>query len=147
MLRTGRKEGDILCQYKDFTLTANRYIKENGYTRKVLLDLISYCIDNNILSEYLTRRKSEVVSLMMTLYDQAYAVDCYGKEQYNEGRNEGLNEGRNEGRKEGLNAGIKGSITILKNMNVSRDDALNKIMSVYNLNKTDVDSIFNSCWI
>ena len=87
----------------------------------------------------LTIRKNEVVSLMMTLYDQAYAVDCYGKEQYNEGKKEGL--------KEGLNEGIRGSIMILKNMNVSRDDAINKIMSVYDLNKTDVDSIFNSCWI
>ena len=87
----------------------------------------------------LTIRKSEVVSLMMTLYDQAYAVDCYGKEQYNEGRKEGKNEG--------LNAGIRGSIIILKNMNVSRDDAINKIMSVYNLNKTDVDNIFKSYWI
>ena len=83
----------------------------------------------------LTIRKSEFVSLMMTLYDQAYAVDCYGKEQYNEGKKEGLNEG------------IRGSIMILKNMNVSCDDAINKIMSVYNMNKTDVDSIFNSCWI
>ena len=79
----------------------------------------------------LTIRKIEVVSLMMTLYDQAYAVDCYGKEQYNEG----------------LNAGIRGSIMILKNMNVSRDDAINKIMSVYNLSKTEVDNIFKSCWI
>ena len=107
------------------------------------MDLISYCIDNNILSEYLTRRKSEVVSLMMTLYDQAYAVDCYGKEQYNEGKNEGVKEGRIEG----LNAGIRGSIMILKNMNVSRDDALNRIMSVYNLDKTVIDNIFKSCWI
>ena len=87
----------------------------------------------------LTIRKIEVVSLMMTLYDQAYAVDCYGKEQYNEGRKEGKNEG--------LNAGIRGSIIILKNMNVSRDDAINKIMRVYNLSKTEVDNIFKSCWI
>ena len=100
MLYDGKK-GDILNQYVTFTKIYNEQVKQQGRTREAVLETIRICKDRKILKEYLESREKEVVDIMMTLFDQEYAVERYGDEKKAEGKAEGLAEGKVEGLAEG----------------------------------------------
>ena len=95
------KEGDILNQYVTFTKIYNEQVKEYGRTKEAVLETIYICKNRKILKEYLESREKEVVDIMMTLFDQEYAVERYGDEKKAEGKAEGLAEGKAEGLAEG----------------------------------------------
>lgn len=69
MIYDGRK-GDIISQYVDFTKILNEQIRLHSGTKKAILETIRICKDENVLKEYLESRESEVVDIMMQLYDQ-----------------------------------------------------------------------------
>ena len=91
------KEGDILNQYVTFTKIYNEQVKEYGRTKEAVLETICICKNRKILKEYLESREKEVVDIMMTLFDQEYAVERYGDEKKAEGKAEGLAEGEAKG--------------------------------------------------
>ena len=91
------KEGDILNQYVTFTKIYNEQVKQQGRTREAVLKTIRICKDRKILKEYLESREKEVVDIMMTLFDQEYAVERYGDEKKAEGIAEGKAKGLAEG--------------------------------------------------
>ena len=45
------------------------------------METIRICKDQNVLKENLQSREKEVMSIMMTLFDQEYAVERYGDER------------------------------------------------------------------
>ena len=60
-------------------------MKLYGRTRKAVLETIYICKDEDVLAEYLKDREKEVVDIMMTLFEQEYAVERYGDEKRTEG--------------------------------------------------------------
>ncbi len=64
------KKGDIINQYVSFTRVLNRQVKKHGRTRTAVRETIRICKDSDVLKEYLESRESEVVDIMMQLYDQ-----------------------------------------------------------------------------
>ena len=71
------KEGDIINQYVLFTKICNEQMKEHGRTRKAVMEAIRICKDRDVLREYLSNRESEVVSIMMVLYDEEEIMRSY----------------------------------------------------------------------
>ena len=64
------KEGDIINQYVTFTKILDEQVKLYGRTKKAVQETIRICKDGDILKEYLESRESEVVDIMMQLYDR-----------------------------------------------------------------------------
>ena len=95
------KEGDILNQYVTFTKIYNEQVKEYGRTKEAVLETIRICKNRKILKEYLESREKEVIDIMMTLFDQEYAVERYGDERELKGKAEGKAEGLAEGEAKG----------------------------------------------
>ena len=58
-------------------------------TRKAVLETIHICKNSNVLKKSLENREKEIVDIMMTLFDQEYAVERYGDEKKTEGLAEG----------------------------------------------------------
>lgn len=83
---TGNNKGDIIDQYVSFTKVYNQQIKALGRTRDAVMETIRICKDQNVLKEYLQKREKEVVSIMTMLFDQEYAMECYGDEREEEGK-------------------------------------------------------------
>ena len=79
MIYDGRN-GDIINLYVTFTKILNEQIRLHGGTKKAILETIRICKDENILKEYLESRESEVVDIMMQLYDQDRKSVRVGKE-------------------------------------------------------------------
>lgn len=69
MIYDGEK-GDIINQYVTFTKILDEQVKLYGRTKKAVHETIRICKDENILKEYLESRESEVVDIMMQLYDR-----------------------------------------------------------------------------
>ena len=63
------KQGDIINQYVTFTRIFNEQINLHGRTKTAILETIRICKDKDVLKEYLESKESEVVDIMMQLYD------------------------------------------------------------------------------
>lgn len=89
----GEGKGDIISQYVAFTRVYNEQVKRYGRTQEAVQETIRLCKDQNVLKEYLESREKEVVHIMMSLFDQAKAMEQYGYEQRAEGFEEGFEKG------------------------------------------------------
>ena len=80
---------DIIGQYIIFCHVLDEQVRIHGRTRKAVEETIRICRKRKVLTEYLKEREKEVIIIMITLFDQKYAVEQYGKVQKKKGREEG----------------------------------------------------------
>ena len=73
------KKGDIVNQYVTFTKVLDEQVKIYGRNKKAVQETIRICKDKNILREYLENKESEVVDIMMQLYDQQEIMRVHDK--------------------------------------------------------------------
>lgn len=126
MLYDGR-EGDIINQYVSFTKVLNEQVKKHGRTRDAVHETIRICKDSNVLKEYLEKRESEVVDIMMQLYDQEEVMRVHI-----------LSERRD--------SGIMNVVTALKGIGLSFAEVVNKIAEQFSLTKERAEREVNEYW-
>ncbi|MCM1088870.1 MAG: hypothetical protein NC419_11985, partial [Muribaculaceae bacterium] len=68
-------------QYIIFCKVYNEQMKLYGRTRKTITETIRICKDKNVLREYLLDREKEVVSIMMSLFDEEEVIRSYIKSE------------------------------------------------------------------
>lgn len=73
-------EKDIIGQYIIFSKVYAEQRKLYGNTRQTVTETIRICKDRNVLREYLESRESEVVDIMMTLFDDEQILKAYAKD-------------------------------------------------------------------
>ena len=68
---------DIINQYIIFCKVFNEQTKQYGMTRKAVTETIRICKDRNVLMEYLLGREKEVVTIMMSLFDEEQIMKSF----------------------------------------------------------------------
>lgn len=68
---------DIINQYIIFCKVFNEQTKQNGMTQKAVTETIRICKDKNVLKEYLNQREKEVVTIMMSLFDEEQIIKSF----------------------------------------------------------------------
>ena len=68
---------DIINQYIIFCKVFNEQTKQHGMTRKAVTETIHICKDRNVLKEYLLDREKEVVTIMMSLFDNEQIIKSF----------------------------------------------------------------------
>ncbi|MCM1246388.1 MAG: hypothetical protein NC293_12170 [Roseburia sp.] len=68
---------DIINQYIIFCKVFNEQTKQHGMTQKAVMETIKICKDRNVLREYLLRKEKEVVTIMMSLFDEEQILKSY----------------------------------------------------------------------
>ena len=68
---------DIINQYIIFCKVFNEQTKQHGMTRKAVTETIRICKDRNVLREYLLDREKEVVTIMMSLFDNEQIIKSF----------------------------------------------------------------------
>ena len=88
-INEGRNEGiarkcRTLAEYSAFIDKVREFKKETGNLKKALTKAIKYCLEHDILKEFLEKNKKEVINMLMTEWnwDDALAV------QFKEGKEE-----------------------------------------------------------
>ena len=71
---------DIINQYIIFCKVFNEQTKQHGMTQKAVTETIRICKDRNVLREYLFDREKEVVTIMMSLFDEEQIMRTYAKD-------------------------------------------------------------------
>lgn len=68
---------DIINQYIIFCKVFNEQTKQYGMTQKAVMETIRICRDRNVLSEYLLDMEKEVVTIMMSLFDEEQIMKSF----------------------------------------------------------------------
>ena len=71
---------NIINQYIVFCKVFNEQIKEYGMTKQAVTETIRICKDRNILKQYLSSKEVEVVTIMMSLFDDEQIMRTYAKD-------------------------------------------------------------------
>ena len=121
------KKGDIINQYVSFTRVLNEQVKKHGRTRDVVREAIRICKDSDVLKEYLEKRESEVVDIMMQLYDQEEIMRVHD-----------IGVARD--------SGIMNVVAVLKGMGLSFVEVANKIAEQFCLTKERAESEVSEYW-
>ena len=69
-------KGDIINQYIIFCKVFNEQTKQHGMT-KAVTETIRICKDRNVLREYLLDREKEVVTIMMSLFNEEQIMKSF----------------------------------------------------------------------
>ena len=72
---------DIINQYIIFCKVFNEQTRYHGMTKKAVTETVRICRDRNILSEYLAQREMEVVTIMMSLFDEEEIMKSFIKSE------------------------------------------------------------------
>ena len=79
---------DIINQYIIFCKVFNEQVRQHGMTSEAVEETIRICRDRNILREYLSERKKEVLTIMKFLFDQEEVMEMYVRDERNEAARE-----------------------------------------------------------
>ena len=75
---------NIINEYIVFCKVFNSQIKEHGMTKQAVTETIRICKDRNILKQYLSSKEVEVVTIMMSLFDDEQIMKTYAKDMERE---------------------------------------------------------------
>ena len=123
-----------LKEYMIFINKVREYSDDKGVDIKTAItNAIDYCIEENIMREFLIKHKAEVFSVCITEFDEKIYEAELREEAREEGRTLGLEEGRTLGREEGRNLGreegrILERIEMYKEDNYSDMDIMKKLI-------------------
>ena len=75
---------NIINEYIVFCKVFNEQIKEHGMTKQAVTETIRICKDRNILKQYLSSKEVEVVTIMMSLFDDEQIMRTYARDMAKE---------------------------------------------------------------
>ena len=101
--------------------------------RTAVTEAVDECIAENVLSEFFRNHREEVITVSIYEYDEEGHLEIVKEE----GRQLGIAEGKQLGLAEGLNKGINAFIKLCKDMNLSDEDTINKLVEDYQLSKDE----------
>ena len=83
---------DIINQYIIFCKVFNEQTKQNGMTQKAVMETIRICKDRNVLREYLLDREKEVLTIMMSLFDEEQIMKSFIRSERHEAAQDKVKE-------------------------------------------------------
>ena len=85
----------VLKEYAIFVEKIKEGIRESLPVRDAIEAAVNWCIESNVLKDYLIRHKSEVVGMILTEYDEKKHIKNEKQESWEEGKIEGIAKGEN----------------------------------------------------
>ncbi|MDY4692282.1 MAG: hypothetical protein SO401_01730 [Blautia sp.] len=141
----------ILGDYSQFIEIARE--QENDKTG--LEKAVKTCISKGILKDYLERKSSEVINMLMVEYDYDTDIRIQREEALEEGMKEGMKEGIKQGMKQGMERGIKQEmrkgiaalISALQDIGKTKSETRECLKKKYSLSDEDADSYMDEFWV
>ena len=117
----------ILREYSEFVEILRKHQQTDS--SDAYKNAIEECMKAGILADYLKKKGSEVVNMLIAEYDYNLDVEVQREEAYAAGKEEGRQEGREEGQKEKLQEQVKRKLekgksvdTIAEELEESREE-------------------------
>jgi hypothetical protein len=126
--------GDIINQYVKFTKIYQEQIKQHGRTRKAVLETIKICKNEDVLKEYLEKRESEVVTIMMTLFDTEYIFNTYVESE------------KREAVEKTATKGINAMIETCQEFGATLDETVKRVAKKFDLSQSEAEARVKEHW-
>jgi hypothetical protein len=117
---------DVVSQYVTFTKVFDEQRKKYGRTKQAIVETIRICKDKDVLKEYLESREQEVVTMMMTLYDEEQIMKNHDAALLREAENKAATLLR-----EAENKAVESIVVTCQNLGASMTDAVKSVMMNY----------------
>ena len=101
--------------------------------RTAVTEAVDECIAENVLSEFFKNHREEVITVSIYEYDEEGHLEIVKEE----GRQLGLAEGIIKGEEKERSNGIKMFIKLCRDMNLSDDDTIDKLIEDYQLSRDE----------
>jgi hypothetical protein len=122
-------DDSIINEYIKFTKVYDEQRKKYGRTREAIKETIRICKDRNLLKEYLESREGEVVTIMMSLFDEEEIMKSYiASERY-------------EAAKEATKEAKEKEIATAKRLIMKNTMSLDEIAEVMGLSKETIRNL------
>jgi response regulator of citrate/malate metabolism len=82
-----------LEEYSNFIAKIDEGLAKGMGSQQAIESAIIYCIDNDIMSDILSRNRAEVIGMLLTEYDEQKTLDYLRKEALEDGIEQGLEQG------------------------------------------------------
>jgi hypothetical protein len=126
---------------KDYTTFVNKVrVKtdiEKIDIRTAVIEAVDECIAENVLSEFLKNHREEVITVSIYEYDEEGHLEIVKEEGRQLGIAEGEKLGIIKGEEKERSNGIKVFIKLCKDMNLSDEDTINKLVEDYQLSRDE----------
>ncbi len=103
----------VLEEYARFVAVSRQYMAEGHDMQEALDGAIDYCIDHDILADFLGRYRSEVLGMLLEDFDVEKYERSLKREGYENGYEEGERAGLQRGQEQGIQQEQKMTITKL----------------------------------
>ena len=132
------KKSKTLDEYILFVDKVKEYKKRYSNLDEALKNALKYCIENNILKEFLLLHGSEVINMLNVEWNLDDAKRIWKEEAREEGLEEGIKEGLEKGLKKGLEKGeIKKAMEMAKKM-MLKNKPIDEIIEFTGLTKKEI---------
>ncbi len=132
-------QNDIIDQYVRFCEIANEQRKEHGRTEEAVSETIEQCMEEGVLAPFLSSRKKEIESIMMTVFSQDKAMEMWGMELFQQGEEVGIAKGIDKGIAQEQEEGITALISSLYEFNIGKDKIAEKLIEKYHLSAPEAN--------
>lgn len=126
----------VLKEYSQFVEIIEKYQKLG--VQDAYKCAIEECIEREILSEYLTRKGSEVRNMLIAEYDYDLDIEVQREEAYEDGLEKGLEQGKK--------AGVTALIEICKKFGVSKENVFSTIKEKFDLDDEQAEEYLAMYW-
>lgn len=123
----GDNGDDIVGQYVTFTKVYSEQRKLYGRTKEAILETIRICKDKDVLKEYLESRESEVLDMMMTIFDEETIM-------------------RNHIRSQRAEAAVQSAVETYQEFNLSFSDAVQKLVDKFGMSENEAEETVQKYW-
>lgn len=123
----GDNGDDIVGQYVTFTKVYSEQRKLHGRTKEAILETIRICKDEDVLKEYLESRESEVLDMMMTIFDEETIM-------------------RNHIRSQCAEAAMQNCVEMCQEFNLSFSDSVQKLVDKFGLSENEAEETVQKYW-
>lgn len=144
------EEGDIINQYIVFTKVCKEQVKLYGRTKKALSEAIRICKDRNVLKEYLENRETEVVDIMITLYDEQEIMERYVESEVAEAVEQAVEQVAKRAKQAveqaDNEAAIRTTIEMCQDFGISTEETIQKLIDKFSLSKERAKNKVQEYW-
>ena len=128
----------VLKEYSIFMDTIRKY-QESG-DEEPYRKAIEECIEKNVLADYLRKKGSEVVNMLMSEYNYEDDIAEQREEAYEEGKKAGRELGKMEGE-------IMGTIRTCKEFHISTEEIIKKLMDNFSLTRKKAEAYMKETYM
>lgn len=137
------QDSSIAGQYIDFARTADAYRKKLGPNEQAVRGAIADCIERGVLGDYLREREEEVVTIMMTLYDEQEVLRNYIASERRDAAAKG--EARGEARGE-MKGEARGVVGMCKEFGISIAETIAKLKTKLGMSEAEAEATVRQYW-